>query len=527
MISRSHIPTLLILAGLFVSGCGTLSPDEVANYNEVKMFNLGPEVNSKFDDYGFDMHRNRLLYTSNRPTVEGYIQGDDIWFSDKESAGWSKALNIGGAINTEYDEGAPYITADGTEVFFVQCWTPDGLGDCDIYVANFNYRGQWQSLRNLGDAVNTKYWDSHPYLSPEGDELYFSSSRPGGQGKTDLYVSKRLRSGAWGPAKNLGSLINTSGNEKSPTIAPNGDLFFSSDTHKGLGGYDLFRSKNLGRKGWSNPENIGLPFNTEVNDIFFRLSEEEDTVFVSSNRKGGIGGYDVWGFTPNPFKDTSRYIFKLAGMVFDSTTEMGISNAKLIVKRKSEEPFSPELRNGRFSVRVQRGEQLILTGSADGYESRTVTVDIPIVMNYNEYRKNVGLPAKKSPVTATTTEKDGDGDDEFLVLFEFDKWTLTSEGTGKLDLLFEKGIRRLIEAKAEFEIILDAHTDDYGTEAYNIRLSRLRGASVSKYLQSKGVPISVIVTNAYGENKPVDTNATDAGRLKNRRVEIQIKATEP
>lgn len=528
--SRAAAPLLLAVmaAALLAAGCAGSKPEiesvvaePVAKQPPVA-YNLGREVNSSSDDYGADFHDGRLIFTSKRPTIEGYIQGDDMWFSDRERGGWSAALNFGGTINSELDEGSAQITDDGGSVFYVQCFTDDGLGDADIYTSVFDRRGKWQSVRNLGEPVNTKYWDSQPFVSPGGDELYFSSDRPGGYGGTDLWVSKRLRSGKWGAPRNLGPVVNTSGNEKTPTIAPNGTLFFASDGHAGARGYDLYMSTESGKKGWTPPKRLMSPFNTSADDLFFRLSAEEDTVYISSNRDAGQGGLDIWLVTPNPYKDTTRYIYYFVGQVYDTTTTYGIKDAMLSIAGRDADTSNIRCdRSGRFRVVIRPGDVFTATASAQGYESATVRITIPDKLRYTDYTRSFGL----APLPAVAEEKEAeksDAENPSVVLFDFDKSTLRSETRTLLDAVFKDLIAPVLAAKGDLEITLDAHTDDAGSEEYNVRLSKQRAAAVSSYLTGRGVPVSSISVNAYGESRPVDSNESDTGRQLNRRVEIRI-----
>lgn len=498
---------------------------DVETHPRVQIANLGAEVNSASDDYASTYNDNRLLFTSNRPTAEGYIHGDDIWFSDRERNAWSKSLDLGGTVNSELDEGAPCIPRDGSTVYFVQCWTDDGLGDGDIYMANFTTRGQWQGMRNLGDAVNSRSWDSHPFLSGDGEDLYFASNRPGGYGGTDIWVSKKMRSGKWAPPRNLGPVINTSGNEKAPMLAPNGnDLFFSSDGHPSLGGFDLFISTNT-KKGWGAPRNIGMPFNSPGDDLFFRLSAEEDTVFISSNREGGYGGMDLYLLSPNPFKDTTRYVYYLAGAVVDSATSMGIAGARLSIRGGDGETreFTAD-RSGRYRLRTHPDEQFELSATAPNYEPRTIRFKIPPTLSYNEYRKSIALPS----IASIEAEKPDTGDvPNLIVYFDFDKYDLRPQEQQSLGTFFSGELKPLLDAKQEFDLKLDAHTDDTGSEDYNLRLSRRRGAAVAGFLAKRGIPRSGIETNAYGETRPATANESEEGRQKNRRVEITIRTRAP
>ncbi len=523
-------PTFFICAASLVmmTACGGISPDNLLDHDGVVAENLGAEVNSEKDDFAMFLYRDRLFYTSNRPTVEGYIQGDDFWFTDREGKAWTRSLNYGGNINTPRDEGAPWISTDGEWIYFVQCWTEDGLGDCDLYAAKMDYNGKWQEIRNLGDRVNSKYWESQPYISPDGEYLYFASDRPGGYGGTDIWRSKRLRSGRWGTPKNLGPMVNSSGNEKTPTLVPNGeDLFFCSDGHPGLGGYDLFRSTNTQRNKWTKALNIGKPFNSRDDDMFFRLTPREDTVFIASSRSGGQGQLDLYSVWPNPFKDSTRYIYWVRGVVFDTVTEMGVANARIRVEPASGSPFTVTAnRNGRFEFRTDLKRQYTMTASATGYIQSSLEVTVPGFLYYNEYRKSIGLAPLEPAGKSIDMDVDEIEPDLTITYFEYDRAELLPEFKEEVRDLMETDLQPLIDAGATFTLTLDAHTDDRGSEAYNFNLSRRRGAAVSRYLRELGVPLDAIRINAHGESRPADINSSDEGRSRNRRVEIRITVDE-
>lgn len=526
-LNRTQIRVFLSAAALLLSSCGGLAPELIVEHDGVVAINLGEQVNSTYDEFVTAVDRDRLYITTNRPTHEGYIQGDDIWFTDREGAGWSKALNYGGKINTIRDEGSPFITDDGEDVYFVQCDTEDGLGDCDLYTAKMDYNGKWQEITNLGDRVNSKHWDSQPFISPDGEYLYFASDRSGGYGGTDIWRAKRMRSGRWGTPKNLGPEINTSGDEKAPMLAPNGiDLFFCSTGHPGLGGFDLFRSSNLKDDKWAPAKNVGRPFNSAADDMFWRLTAREDTVFISSARKGGEGGLDIYAVWPNPFKDSTRYIYYVKGVVFDTITEMGLPNARIRVTPSVGAAFTVQAGgNGRYQFRTELGRGYEMTAAVDGYHDETVSFTVPTFLYYNEFRKSIGMAPIAQVITETDTDA-GPAADLIVSYFEYDKSELLPEYRKMLVNLFNTELKPLIEANAPFSITLDAHTDDRGTEDYNFALSRRRGEAVSRFLKDLGVPLEVIRINAYGENRPAATGDSSEAYSLNRRVELRIGTTE-
>ncbi|MBL0175356.1 MAG: PD40 domain-containing protein [Ignavibacteria bacterium] len=522
-LSAHRVLPVLFLA-FAAAGCGTGALKDVRSYDTAVLRNLGSEVNSTYDDFASSLLDNRLYFTSNRPTAEGYIQGDDFWFADLERGQWSQALNYGGTVNTPRDEGAPFVSADGGTIIYTQCWNEDGLGDADIYTASLDAQGKWQRIQNLGELVNTKYWDSNPTISTDGEEMFFSSDRPGGFGGTDLWVSKRLRNGKWGTAKNLGPGVNTSDDEKGPYLSPAGtELYFSSTGHPGLGGHDLFVSVRDTKKGWLPPTNIGRPFNSSADDLFFRVSALEDTVYITSNRDGGLGGYDLYAIGPNPFKDTARYTFYVSLSVTDTLTRSGIGGARVRIAREDGSVDSTITdKKGILRFRTKLGQKYTFDVSAKNYLPASKSATVPMSLSTREYRVRVGLPPILPEAPKAETKPDHP-----IVYFEFDKADISDEYATDLAAWYASALQKLVEAKIDFDLELNAHTDDVGTVEYNTALSRRRGAAVSKALSGMGVPRANISVNAYGETKPVDENESEEGRKHNRRVELLLLSEPP
>lgn len=514
MNQRSHLYSILLVLGLLIGACSSTKNLPVPNRDGVKVINAGSSVNSEHDDYApvLSKHSQHLIFTSNRPHSDGSRRGDEFYEAERQRNGsWTNASNIT-SLNTELDEGGAYVNAEGTIMFFVICKADDGFGDGDIYSA-VNDSGRWSRIRNLGKGINTKYWESMPYLSPGGDELFFVSDRPGGLGGTDIYVAKLLRNGTWGEPKNLGPDINTSDDEKSPLISPNGEmLYFSSNGRGGAGGFDIFVAKRVKNK-WTSVQNIGTPINSRGDELYFVLTPQEDSIYFSSTRSGGLGKYDVWVADMNPYRDTMRYNYYVAARAVDSVTMRTINTAKFTIVNKStmEEFKLTAGPGGQAKYKTIPGTSYSVRITADGYRDAAAEFTVPEKLSYSEYRKNFALFPKITEKPETTAVP-------FIVFFEFDKWDLRDDALPVLD-------RALIQTKkySAFEINLDAHTDEKGTEQYNIDLSRKRGAIVSKYFTAHGVAAEAITTTPHGETKPADTNDTDEGRAHNRRVEIRIQ----
>ncbi|NOY07135.1 MAG: OmpA family protein [Chlorobi bacterium] len=523
--TRTRVTLLGILALMFAAGCGS-STESIRNFSYVKVVNLGPQINSPYDDYSpFVSYDGKLLlFTSKRPAPGGIDQQDDLWMAKRSRTGWSMAEYMSGSINTENDEGAPFIDVSGQVVYFVECDAEDAVGGCDIYKARF-VNGRLEQVQNLGKPINSEYWDSQPFVSNDGQYFLFASDRPGGFGGTDLYVSKKLRNGRWGKPRNLGPVINSNGDEKSPFLSPDGTtLYFASDGHGGVGGMDLMIALRNTRSRvwkWNEPVNIGTPINSAADELFFSVSAEEDTIYLASSREGSLGGLDIFAAFPNPYKDTTRYQWFIVGRVGDSVTATPLPGAMVrIYNRDSGEDVELATdRTGSYRFRIRPGSRLKLTAQANGYATRTLEVNIPRDLRFREYRKNILLPpGGKVKSAAASDEVALDSTALFVVHFDFDKANIRSDAARVLDKVIA-----ILKEEPETEVYLDAHTDDMGTELYNLRLSRKRGAAVVRYFAAHGINRSRCKVTAHGEVLPAIPNQTEEAREKNRRVEIRFR----
>src|SRR5256714_11856983 len=216
--------------------------------------NLGDSVNSPVSEYypTITLDGNTLVFTRR---VNNF--NEDFFESTRQTDHWSKSTALTGNINTNLNEGAQNISQDGQWLIFTGCNFPDGYGSCDLYISYLTKDG-WSSPENLGNRVNSEFWESAPSLSPDKRDLYFASRRPDGYGGSDIYVSHRLPNGRWSDPENLGPTINTGGDESTPFIhADNQTLYFTSNGHPGYGGDDLFLSRKCTNGSWGTPENLG------------------------------------------------------------------------------------------------------------------------------------------------------------------------------------------------------------------------------------------------------------------------------
>lgn len=263
--------------------------------------NLGPAVNSTDDEYmpTLSADGRTLLFTRRFPRTPksrtNSAEEEDFYFCRLGDDGWEPAQRMEEPVNSFDNEGSGCLSQDGRMLFFTACGRDDGAGRCDIYVCYRRGSG-WSRPRNLGPAVNTGSWESQPCLSIDGRTLYFVSDRRGGYGGMDLWQST-LVEGRWQPAVNLGPAVNTAGDERCPFISfDNQTLFFSSNGHIGMGDMDIFFSRRVGDSAWSEPQNLGYPINTSGDEGSLLVSPDGRTAYFSTDRLGGMGRLDLYSF---------------------------------------------------------------------------------------------------------------------------------------------------------------------------------------------------------------------------------------
>lgn len=269
---------------------------------------LGNAINTSDDEYvnmlSFD--GSQLLLTRKMTMTEGY-QKEALLVSQWDGEQWTVPQPLKFAdFPEDVDPGAAFISADGKKLYMTGCgWTRDS--SCDLYVAEW-VDGQWSMPMPLSQSINTRNWESQPCVSSDGRELYFVSRRAG---NADIFRCLRNANGSWGEPQNIGAPINTPGTEMAPFLHPDGHtLYFSSDKHVGMGGFDLFMSRRGEDGQWQEPVNLGFPINTQGDEINFFVAADGKTAFISSQREGGNGGYDIYTFElPEEIRsDSANYL---------------------------------------------------------------------------------------------------------------------------------------------------------------------------------------------------------------------------
>ena len=251
--------------------------------------NIGSPINTRFNEFNAIVSGdgNSLVFTA---SLQFY---DAIFYSKKQDGKWSYPINLMGQLGVDDKCATTGLSYDGTELYIYRNDDFDG----NIYISFLQENGMWSKVKKLGDNINTKYWESHASPSPDNKQLFFVSNREDdGYGDLDIYVAERLTDTTWTEPVNLGEKINTQWNENTPFLTPDGKrLFFSSEGHQGMGGYDIFYSTLINGE-WSEPTNIGYPINTTDDDIFFAPNKDGNFAYCSQFSKKGFGGQDIYEF---------------------------------------------------------------------------------------------------------------------------------------------------------------------------------------------------------------------------------------
>lgn len=498
-------------AGLYRERCYQFAVDYASN-NPIdtvhfKPVNLGPHINTAVSEYfpSETIDGNELIFTRRVGNVN-----EDFYSSTRQASDWQSALPLTGNINTAQNEGAQQIAQDGSILVFTGCNFNDGLGSCDIYFS-LNTKKGWSSPINIGAPVNTSYWESQPTLSPDKSELYFASSRPGGYGGTDLYVSKKQPDGRWGNPENLGAAINTAGDESCPFIhADNETLYFMSNGLPGYGEEDLYFCRRDSSGKWGQPENLGYPINTIKSEGSIFVTANGNTAYYASDKPDGFGGLDIYSFTLRPAIRPAPTTW-MKGQVLDSKTEKGLPSMVELINIHTNRTVSllqtDEL--GNFISTLPSGNNYALNVARKGYLFYSEHFALENTAIDSPYNRKIYL--QPIEVNAKIVLHN--------VFFDVNDYTLKPQSLTELEKLL-----KLLQENPKLKIRINGHTDNTGTPANNLSLSENRAKVIAVYLMQNGIEKSRLTYKGFGETAPISSNETAAGKALNRRTEMQVES---
>lgn len=480
----------------------TLSIKDSKLMANLNIQNMGPQINSVNSEYwpGMSLDGSTFVFTR---LVD---QQEDFYFSYRQNDAWSKAIPAPGRINTLENEGtsAVYMNADKQWLFYTVC-NQGGFGSCDLFYSELN-GNKWGPRNNMGAVINSEFWDAQPSISADGNTLVFSSARrKGSRGDKDLWMAKRLQ-GVWQEPVNLGPKINTSKSEQAPFLHYDGrTLYFASDGHPGFGEHDLFVVRMNEAGEWGEPENLGMGINTQTNDVGFYVDARGNKAYFASMRAGGLGGMDIYSMDlPEYFKPLPvNYVL---GKVIDKETRQAIkAKVRLIDVSNDHVWFQDSV--SEFLIPIVPDKNYALLTEAGGYlfDSK----------NFQPLPSTDGKPYEV--VAELQRYKDNQVVRLNNIFFDVDKFDLKSESFTEL----QEVIRVLVQ-NPQMVIEISGHTDNTGSAAHNIELSKNRAASVINYLVGKGIDRKRLSSVGFGSSQAAETNDTPEGRALNRRIEMKI-----
>lgn len=494
--------------------------------------------NSEYSDFGLITFDNGYIMASDRKLKGKTYNNTEIYgwtgmpflklllIKDKENP--STAPEEMQTLNNQYHNGPGVFNTSTSEIYFTRTkmvrltkkpvnsdptsWydnssAKDYTNRLELFSSK-RLNGKWQNPAAFLYNDPESYSVGHPAISPDGLLLYFVSDMPGGYGGSDIYFCEKLPDETWSIPKNAGSSINTAGKEVFPYIAPDGTLYFSSDGLAGMGSLDMFSAKGS-RDKWSSPENLKYPFNSPKDDFSIIFTGDKSGYF-SSNREGGKGKDDVYGFVSSPPKNM---------IIAVTTKEKPEDNSILIL-----EGVNVQIKNDENTLLVSSGDKGIyfaeaacgkeykIKGSKEGYfateknvatvcKTRNDTVFVELILDKIIINKPIVLKN---------------------IYYDFDKWNIRPDASLELDKLV-----KILEENPEINIELGSHTDSRGSDDYNRVLSQKRAESAVAYIVSRGISSSRITAKGYGETIPVNqcvngVKCSEEDFQLNRRTEFKV-----
>ena len=444
--------------------------------------------NSHKADYSpmfFGDDHNKLYFSSTRNEAKGDalsgITGAkpaDIFVSERDDKGkWSKPEPVQGGLNTEYDEGACTFSPDQRTMYFTQCTTDPNYPRYAQVMTSARSDAAWAKATKLDISKDTLSSFAHPAVSPDGQWLYFVSDMPGGQGGQDLWRI-RLTTNGLGEMENLGETINTAGNECFPTFRPNGDLYFSSDGHIGLGGLDVYVARQNAAQQWTI-EHPGFPLNSNGDDFGLTFEGPYNRGFFSSNRGDARGWDHIYSFEyPEIVQSIKGWVYEQEGYELPAAQVFMVGNDGTNLKLNA-------LADGSFKQVVKPGVEYVMLATCKGYLNHKEELVVKPSETSHEYVLQFPLASITAPVLIDN------------IFYDLDKYTLRPESKQALDELV-----KLLNENPNVTIELSAHCDYRGTPEYNKTLAQHRANAVVHYLIEAGIAPQRLTPMGYGKEKP-------------------------
>jgi outer membrane protein OmpA-like peptidoglycan-associated protein len=490
----------------------------------IKVENMGAVVNTDLNELRptISADGNLLFFIrENHPFNTNYNSvrnSQDIWFSMRDENGtWSEAVHLGYPLNTAIYNSVFWISPDNNRILIRGAFVNGDYAGNGVSLCYLQEDGYWSKPEAL---MIKNYWKydrgarSGATMTHDGKALLLYMTMEKGGFLNDIYVSFHQSDGTWSEPRSLGKKINLEkSDEMTPYLAADGEtLYFSSDRPGGLGDNDIWMAKRLDKtwQKWSEPVNLGAPINTPDWDAFFTLDAGGEFAYLT-NIENGFGESDIVKVKLLE-KERPKPIVMVTGNVYNAKTKEPLA-ASLIYETL---PDGTEAGNGissaidgAFKIVLPYDKNYLIRATADKFfaQSENLNLDSLVKIGYREIHKDLYLvPIEIGQVVRLNN-----------VFFDFDKWDLRPESFVELDRVV-----KLLRDNPAIEIEMSAHTDSYGSDEYNFKLSDNRARSVMEYILSKGIAANRVISHGYGETVPVAPNDTPENRQLNRRVEFKI-----
>ncbi len=484
--------------------------------------NLGTGINSPDQEYfpSITADGKTIIFTRNY-RKDGVNGQEDFFVSKKTNKDWETATPIK-EVNSNGNEGAPSISADGQYMFYASCVnmygnygdeTRKGFGSCDIFFAQQN-SGKWVKPVNIGPPVNTANWETQPSFSSDGKTLYFIRGMVvrGDIKEQDIYMSEIGEDGKFSMPVKLGPTINTKGKEESVYIHPdNQTLYFSSDGHpENLGGLDLYMSRKQADGSWGPAINLGYPINSYADDNSLLVDPSGKVAYFASDRDGGYGGLDLYGFEL-PVDVRPSPITYIKGKVFDVKTKAPLDASVELIDLQTQKTVLKSFSNtnGEFLTVLAVDKNYLVNVSRNGY--LFYSDNFSLKNTKADFDRPFALEIPLQPIdTGISIELKN-------IFFDVDKFDLKPESKAECEKLIT-----FLKTNPKLRIEISGHTDSDGNKKANQILSQNRAKAVHDYVVTAGIVATRLTFKGYGDSKPKLPNTSAENKAKNRRTEIKI-----
>lgn len=494
-------------------------------------------INSQYSDYGSAFYMNKIVFASARDTG-GLGTRKHAWTGESftnlysadiaDQATLSSPVKFAKNINSKFHEATPVFTKDGKTVYFTRNNFIDGKKGKDtrkstllkLYKATLD-GDQWSNITELPFNSN-QYSVAHPALSGDEKTLYFASNMPGTLGQSDLFKVEVKSDGNFGTPTNLGNIINTEGRETFPMVTSDGELYFASDGHPGLGGLDIFVAKAEVDGTYKKVVNVGEPLNSSHDDFAFLINDKTRLGYVTSNREGGLGGDDIYKFKETKKLECEQF---LSGVVTEKETGLPLANTKVTLSDANYKMLKETTtdKDGKFDFgKVVCDAKYYIKSEKSEYN----TVEIPTITTDESGKIIVPIELEKAKKPVQPGDDLAKAFGIKIIYFDLDKSFIRDDAAIELAKILD-----VLEQNPTMEIDVRSHTDCRQTAKYNLALSDRRAKSTMVWLISKGIDKSRLTGKGYGESQLVnncgceptnESNCTEDQHQANRRSEFII-----